>query len=173
MLRSAQVFTRFEYRLASRLMQAPWLEGSAHKRRLTMHLFRRCANAGHVDALSTYGVMLFRRGHTARDKARGVRCVVKAAEAGHPEAQYQVGHMYEHGCTQFARREDRAVTWYARAAEAGHNGAAQRLARAFDHGELGLPVDPERSRHWQLADDDTAIAARPMTSMPGSAPALQ
>lgn len=173
MLRSAQVFTQLEYRLASRLMQAPWLEGSAHKRRLTLHLFRRCANAGHVDALSTYGVMLFRRGHTARDKARGVRCVVKAAEAGHPEAQYQVGYMYEHGCTQFARREDRAVTWYARAAEAGHAGAAQRLAQAFDHGELGLPVDPERSHHWHQAEGDTAAIARQMISVPARSPALQ
>lgn len=173
MLRSAQVFTRFEYRLASRLMQAPWLEGSAHKRRLTLHLFRRCANAGHVDALSTYGVMLFRRGQSARDKARGVRCVVQAAEAGHPEAQYQVGHIYEHGCTQIARREDRAVTWYARAAEAGHAGAAQRLSRAFDHGELGLPVDPERSRYWCLADSEAPMAGRQMTSVSAQAPVLQ
>ncbi|GHC28165.1 hypothetical protein GCM10010082_21830 [Kushneria pakistanensis] len=154
-------------------MQAPWLESSVQKRRLTMHLFRRCANAGHVDALSTYGVMLFRRGHTARDKARGVRCMVQAAEAGHPEAQYQVGHIYEHGCTQFARREDRAVTWYARAAEAGHAGAAQRLSRAFDQGELGLPVDPERSRHWRLSDSEKAPATRQPASSPGRAPALQ
>lgn len=163
MLRSASVFTRLEYRLAARLMNAPWLGGSAHKRRLTMHLFRRCANAGHLEALSTYGAMLFRRGSSARDKAVGVRYVVRAAEAGHPEAQYQVGHIYEHGCMQFVRREDRAVTWYARAAEAGHTGAAERLARAFDQGELGLPVDPERSLHWRLPEEaGTTVPTGPM-----------
>lgn len=151
MLRSSRVFTRLEYRLAAHLMNAPWLDGSAHKKRLTLHLVRRCANAGHVDALSLYGLMLFRDGGSARDRAVGVRYVIRAAEAGHPDSQYQLGHIYEHGCKQFARREDRAVTWYARAAEAGHAEAAERLSRAFGHGELGLPIDPERSLGWRLS----------------------
>ncbi|MFC0268923.1 tetratricopeptide repeat protein [Kushneria aurantia] len=167
MLRSTQLFTRLEYRLAARLMRVPWLSDSSRKRRLTLHLFRRCARAGHVEALSVYGAMLFRCGHTARDRAVGARCVVQAAEAGDRDAQYQVARMYEHGCTQFARRDDRAVTWYARAAEGGHDGAGQRLAYAFERGELGLPIDLERSRRWHRpANGENHLMGTPAVLLP-------
>lgn len=151
-------------------MDTPWLGGSAHKKRLTLHLVRRCANAGHVDALSLYGLMLFRNATSARDRAVGVRYVIRAAEAGHPDSQYQLGHIYEYGCKQFVRREDRAVTWYARAAEAGHAEAAERLSRAFGQGELGLPIDPERSRGWQMPERPVEEENRVVAPVGGASP---
>ncbi|WP_262927468.1 tetratricopeptide repeat protein [Phytohalomonas tamaricis] len=153
------MFIQFEYRLAKSLLNSTWLAHSPRKHRLTMRLFRRCANAGHIDALSRYGHLLFQRGASPQDKAVGARCVVRAAEAGDTQAQYQAGMIYEHGCAQYMRRDDRAVTWYARAAEAGHLLAAQRLAKAYRKGELGLPVDEGRAAGWDSYVDAESSAA--------------
>ncbi|WP_163560633.1 tetratricopeptide repeat protein [Halomonas sp. NO4] len=154
MTQASSLFTRLEYRLAQQLFHTRWLPRSPRTQRLTLHLFERCADAGHPAALSLYGHMLFHRGVSPQDKARGARYVLEAAQAGDLKAQYQAGRIFEHGCVQYPRREDRAVTWYARAGEAGHALAASRLAKAYHHGELGLPVDADQAAHWE------ALAAR-------------
>ncbi|MBB3191224.1 tetratricopeptide repeat protein [Halomonas cerina] len=156
MQQASSLFTRLEYRLAQQLFHIRWLPRSPRTQRLTMHLFQRCADAGHPAALSLYGHMLFHRGITPQDKARGARYVMEAASSGDPRAQYQAGQIYEHGCTQYPRRDEHAVTWYARAGEAGHPLAAARLAMAYQGGELGLAVDPERAAYWQERADRLA-----------------
>ncbi|RTR03318.1 tetratricopeptide repeat protein [Halomonas nitroreducens] len=158
MQQASSLFTRLEYRLAQQLFHTRWLPRSPRTQRLTMHLFQRCADAGHPAALSVYGHMLFHRGITPQDKARGARYVLEAAQGDDTRAQYQAGQIYEYGCALYPRRDDHAVTWYARAGEAGHSLAAARLARAYRDGELGLPVDAERQAHWQtLADRFTGL----------------
>ncbi|WP_444678593.1 tetratricopeptide repeat protein [Halomonas sp. E19] len=157
MTQTSSLFTRLEYRLAEQLFHTRWLPRSPRTQRLTLHLFQRCADAGHPAALSLYGHMLFHRGTTPQDKAKGARYVLEAAQAGDLKAQYQAGLIHEHGCAQYPRREERAVTWYARAGEAGHPLAAERLAKAYRHGELGLAVDAIHAEHWQ-AIADRAVA---------------
>ena len=154
MPQASSLFTRLEFRLAERLFQNRWLlPRSKRTQRLTMRLFKRCADAGHPDALSVYGHMLFHRSLSPQDKARGARYVVEAAQSGDVKSQFQVAQIYEHGCAQYPRREDYAVTWYARAAQAGHYLAAERLACAYRVGELGLAVDAGQAAYWQrLAD---------------------
>ncbi|SHF76379.1 hypothetical protein SAMN02745148_03478 [Modicisalibacter ilicicola DSM 19980] len=162
MTRASSLFTRLEFRLAEQLFHTRWLPHSPRTQRLTMRLFQRCAEAGHVDALSVYGHVLFHRGVTPQDKAKGALYVLQAAQNGDTHAQYQAARIYEFGCAQYPRRDDRAVTWYARAGESGHPMAAERLARAYRLGELGLSVDAQRSAHWQrLADRDIADDAPP------------
>lgn len=153
MLQASSLFTRLEYRLAEQLFHTRWLPRSPRTQRLTMHLFQRCAEAGHTAALSLYGHMLFHRGMTPQDKAKGARYVLQAAHSGDTHAQYQAARIYEHGCAQYPSRDDRAVTWYARAGEAGHSLAAERLARAYHDGELGLSVDSQRAAQWQALAD--------------------
>lgn len=161
MPQASSLFIRLEYRLAEQLFHTRWLPRSPRTQKLTMHLFQRCADAGHPAALSRFGHMLFHRGITPQDKARGARYVLEAAHAGDARAQYQAGQIYEHGCVLYPRRDDHAVTWYARAGEAGHPLAALRLAKAYLAGELGLPVDPERAAHWQrLADRQAGIGGK-------------
>ncbi|WP_048307806.1 tetratricopeptide repeat protein [Halomonas sp. PR-M31] len=155
MAQASSLFTRLEFRLAEQLFHTRWLPRSPRTQRLTLRLFQRCAEAGHVDALSVYGHMLFHRGTTSQDKAKGARYVLQAAQNGDAHAQYQAARIYEFGCAQYPRRDDHAVTWYARAGESGHPMAAERLARAYHVGELGLTKDAQRSEHWQrLADRD-------------------
>lgn len=156
MTQASSLFTRLEYRLAEQLFHTRWLPRSPRTQRLTMHLFQRCADAGHPAALSTYGHMLFHRGRTPQDKTRGARYVLEAAQAGDSRAQYQAGQIYEHGCALYPSRDDHAVTWYARAGEAGHPLAAQRLARAYREGQLDLAVNAERAAHWQGLADEAA-----------------
>ncbi|KAG0253798.1 hypothetical protein DFQ27_007194 [Actinomortierella ambigua] len=50
----------------------------------------------------------------------------KAAELGHPEAQFYIGDMYEHD-TQLRKDLARAVHWYGKAARQGHRKAERRL----------------------------------------------
>lgn len=157
MPQASSLFTRLEYQVADRLFHTRWLlPNSPRTQRLTLRLMKRCAEAGHPDALSVYGHMLFHRSSSPQDKARGARYVVEAAHAGDLKAQYQVAQIYENGCAQYPRRDEYAVTWYARAAQAGHFLAAERLARAYRQGQLGLAVDAEQAAFWQnLADQCT------------------
>ncbi|MBD3895500.1 sel1 repeat family protein [Halomonas sp. ML-15] len=158
MPQASSLFTRLEYRLAEQLFHTRWLPRSPRTQRLTMHLYQRCAEAGHTAALSVYGHMLFHRGASPQDKAKGARYVLQAAHSGDERAQYQAGAIYEHGCAQYPRRDDHAVTWYARAGEAGHALAASRLADAYRHGQLGLAVDCQRAEYWQrLADQHAGL----------------
>ncbi|GAB2711108.1 tetratricopeptide repeat protein [Halomonas garicola] len=161
MLQASSLFTRLEYRLADRLFHTRWLlPRSKRTQRLTLRLFKHCAEAGHPDALSVYGHMLFHRSASPQDKARGARYVVEAAHAGDLKAQYQVARIYEYGCAQYPRRDEYAVTWYARAAKAGHYLAAERLMQAYREGDLGLAVDPEQAQYWQqLAEDSLPAGA--------------
>ncbi|MGM0982787.1 MAG: tetratricopeptide repeat protein [Pseudomonadota bacterium] len=169
MSEASSLFTRLEYQLAQQLFHTRWLPRSPRTQRLTMHLFQRCADAGHPAALSQYGHMLFHRGATPQDKARGARYVLEAAHAGDAKAQYQAGQIREHGCAQYPRRDDHAVTWYARAGEAGHALAATRLSRAYRSGDLGLPVDTEKAEHWQaLADRLVGLAGSLDSGLTGS-----
>ncbi|MCL7929609.1 tetratricopeptide repeat protein [Halomonas llamarensis] len=162
---ASSLFTRFEYRVADRLFHTRWLlPRSPRTQRLTLRLFKRCAEAGHPDALSVYGHMLFHRSSSPQDKARGARYVVEAAHAGDLKAQYQVAKIYEYGCAQYPRRDEYAVTWYARAAEAGHYLAAERLARAYRQGELGLALDTEQAAFWQNLADQRATLPTPATA---------
>lgn len=150
MPQASSLLIRLEYRLAERLFHSRWLlPRSPRTQRLTMRLYKRCADAGHPAALSVYGHMLFHRSPSPQDKARGARYVVEAAQSGDVLAQYQLAQIHEHGCAQYPRREDYAVTWYARAAQSGHAPAAERLARAYRQGELGLAVDGEQARFWR------------------------
>ncbi|WP_249978085.1 tetratricopeptide repeat protein [Vreelandella olivaria] len=160
MPQASSLFTRLEFRLAEQLFHTRWLlPRSPRTQRLTMRLFKRCAEAGHPDALSVYGHMLFHRSVSPQDKARGARYVLEAAQAGDVKSQYQAAQIHEHGCAQYPRREDYAITWYARAAQSGHFLAAERLARAYLLGELGLAVDSEQAAYWQRMADRQPRAA--------------
>ncbi|WP_447554260.1 tetratricopeptide repeat protein [Vreelandella sp. EE22] len=150
MPQASSLFIRLEFRLAEQLLRSRWLlPHSPRTQRLTMRLYKRCAEAGHPDALSTYGQMLFQRSLSPQDKARGARYVLEAAQAGDIQSQYQAAQIHEHGCVQYPCREDYAVTWYARAAQAGHKLAAERLSKAYRLGELGLAVDSEQAAYWR------------------------
>lgn len=148
MQQASSLKTRLEYHLAHQLFRIGWLPRSPRTQKLTMRLFKRCADAGHPAALSLYGHMLYQRARTPQDKSRGASYILQAAHGGDPHAQYQAGQIHEHGCALYPQRFDHAVTWYARSGEAGHVAAASRLEQAYRHGELALPANMERADYW-------------------------
>lgn len=149
MARSLGFFADLEYSLAAKLYSTRWLPRSYRKHQMTMRLFQRAADAGHLKALSTYGHLLFHRGLSEQDKAQGASYLLRAAQLGEPKSQYQAACIYEKGCHTYRRSDEKAVTWYARAGEGGHYLAAMRLAEAYAHGDLGLLQCESKSRHWR------------------------
>ncbi len=65
-----------------------------------------------------------------------MRWLQKAADAGHIEAQYELGRQYEKG-RNIERNEQLASRWYSMAAYQGHRGARRKLDNLF-RGHQGI-----------------------------------
>lgn len=68
------------------------------------------------------------RHYNAKDYARAAEIFTRAAESGHPQSQYMIGRMYEHG-QGVGRNVDTAREWYAKAAEKGESRAKKAMNR--------------------------------------------
>ena len=73
--------------------------------------------------------------------------LVRAAEAGSPQAQYMLGLTYATGRNGFAKDSSKAVELWMKAAEGGEPGAMLACAQELRLGD-NLPVDLERARFW-------------------------
>jgi hypothetical protein len=101
--------------------------------------------------LAWQAVRLRRGGpRTGRDRLR------EAAEAGDPEACYQLGLAHRRGGPQRPKDDLTAAIWLRKAAEAGHAGAMTALAEAYLGGH-GVLRNPREAARW-------AEAARQSTS---------
>jgi TPR repeat protein len=83
--------------------------------------------------------------HEAKDYRRAMGLWLPLAEAGHAEAQYRVGRLYEEG-EGIAKDEAVAATWYRKAAEQGHALGQALLGNWLWH-------------HWR-SDEEYAEAGR-------------
>jgi TPR repeat protein len=107
------------------------------------------ADRGHLQAMSQLGSLLLRHGATRTDKRRGIEYLVSAAKRDNPDAQFELGRIYELGLELYTKDERMAVHWYALAAEAGNKRAARCLADAYGQGELGVTKSGEKAAHWK------------------------
>ncbi|SLN59001.1 SEL1-like repeat protein [Oceanibacterium hippocampi] len=78
--------------------------------------------------------------------ARATELMVRAAEGGHPAAQYFLGAAYMSG-TGSERDEVRGVAWLERAAARNHARAQFLLGEAFSHGR-GVAVEQDWANYW-------------------------
>ena len=81
------------------------------------------------------------RPRSSRDRLR------EAAEAGDPEACFQVGLRQRAGDASFPKDDLGAAIWFRKAAEMGHTGAMQALAEAYLGGH-GVVRDPREATRW-------------------------
>lgn len=82
--------------------------------------------------------------------ARGTDSVeelVRIAERGDAQAQFDLGFMYATGISHFEVDDAEAVTWYRRAAEQGFAPAQSALGRAYAHGPV-LEQDFTQAATW-------------------------
>ena len=146
---SNQLLASLEFSLADRFYKLACRPGLKLFRHLTRALMHHAANLGHQPTLLVFGQRLLTEGTTPRDKMLGAEYLIKAANQGDAEAQWQAGRIYEQGLANHVSSDPHAVTWYARAAEQGHPLACSRLVQAYRNGELGLPASEEKAALWE------------------------
>lgn len=87
------------------------------------------------------------------DPAAAVDFLTRAAEAGSPEAQFELAKLYERG-TGVERNEPRALELYREAAAQDYADAINDLGFLHYQGGLGLPADPKKAlRFFERAAD--------------------
>jgi localization factor PodJL len=86
----------------------------------------------------------------AKDK-RGVEMLKKAADLGYPQAQLQLGHLYESGYPGLAQDLVQARRWTEKAAEAGLPSAMHNLAMLIYNGEGGPKSQPLAAQWFRQA----------------------
>ena len=75
-----------------------------------------------------------------------MRWYENAAQAGHPQAQFYLGYMYETGA-RISRDPAKAAIWYQRAGEQGHAQAQHNLGQLYHRGD-GLARDLSKAAEW-------------------------
>ena len=100
---------------------------------------RQRAQAHEVPAMEELGRRLIAGTGVPRDLPTGVAWFQRAAEAGSPEAEFNVGVMYDRGFG-IGRNAEKAVEWYRKAVEAGVAPAKHNLALMLREGR-GAPQD--------------------------------
>ena len=87
------------------------------------------------------------------DPEAAVSFLTRAAEAGSPEAQFELAKLYERG-TGVEQSEERALELYRAAAEQNFADAINDLGFLYYQGGLGLPADPGKAlRYFERAAD--------------------
>lgn len=84
------------------------------------------------------------RPRSSRDRLR------EAAEAGDPEACFQMGLRHRAGGVHLPKDDLGAALWFRKAAEAGHLGAMEAMAEAYLGGH-GVMRDPREAARWAEA----------------------
>ena len=92
-----------------------------------MALMEQAAGQGHAYAMDALGSI-----HSVRNEhVLAVVWYTKAAEAGYPDAMYNLGYFLDVGQGVAAPDYPAAADWYRRAADAGVGDAARNLASMY------------------------------------------
>jgi TPR repeat protein len=104
----------------------------------------KAAGKGDAEAQNNLGWMYNDGKGVAKDKVEADKWFRKAAEQGHIDAQFWLGHMYS--SILFSNGEE-AVKWYRKAAEQGEILAQYYLGLMYYKGEL-IEEDIEEAVKW-------------------------
>jgi TPR repeat protein len=107
--------------------------------------YKTAAEAGSRLAQFNYSMMML-RGEVSGAKADAIEWLRRSAAQRLPQAEYNLGLLYETG-RGVDRSQQAATTWFARAAEQGHTQAAVSLATQYFLGR-GTKKSLERAAHW-------------------------
>ena len=109
------------------------------------------AEATEGDAIAQFNLGLcYHNGDgVEKDDEKAVEWYTKAAEQGHPDAQYTLGMVYGYPWSYEGVVQDfkKAVEWFALAAEQGHSEAQFILGLCYDMGN-GVAQDFEKAVEW-------------------------
>jgi TPR repeat protein len=119
--------------------------GAAQSPAEAARLYQQAMDKGNADATGAYGRCLIGgTGGVAKDEARGLFLIRKAAEAGSAAAMTILGEFAARGIGQEADPRT-AAFWYERAANEKEPLGYIGLAQLYDTGTPGLPKDEARA----------------------------
>lgn len=90
---------------------------------------RRAAEGGDPRGMHLYGMQLYEGDGGATNQAEALTWLVKAAERGLPDSQYNVARIYETGADGVAKNPTEALKWYMIAARGGDAEAQAAVTR--------------------------------------------
>ena len=123
------------------------------------HWLERAAGGGVAEADLALFVLHGLRGISLRDSGRQETCLVRAAEAGHPQDQFLLAESIWRQAADGLDARLQALRWWQWAAGSGHCGARERLLRHSDGGSAELGAG-QQAAVWALACHSLPFAAR-------------
>ncbi|WP_395945237.1 hypothetical protein [Brevundimonas sp.] len=90
---------------------------------------RRAAEGGNAQGMHLYGMQLYEGDGGAANQAEGLTWLLRAAERGVPDSQYNVARIYETGADGVAKNPTEALKWYMIAARGGDSEAQAAVTR--------------------------------------------
>lgn len=115
----------------------------------SLHWFNAAGHDKDPTAAYFLGIQYANGYGVATDTQQAATWYAVSAEQGQPAALFMLANAYRYGqgvTVDFSK----AVNLYMTAAELEHPQAIQTLAMAYSHGEMGLPVDSEKSMHYEV-----------------------
>ncbi len=93
------------------------------------------AQHGDADAQYNLGHAYATGNDVERDRSKAIKWYAAAAKAGHLEAQYALGSLFQHGWKGIPPNHREAANWFKQAAERGHVKAQWQLSLLYENGE--------------------------------------
>jgi TPR repeat protein len=121
-------------------------QGVAQDHSRARDLYLEAAEAGHVDAMLSAGLMLSQGQGGPADHRAAANWLKRAAEQGSSDGQYSLGVLHMQGAG-VAKSYAQATRWFLRAARSGHAQAMNNLGVLHAAGLLG-EKDPVRAFAW-------------------------
>lgn len=160
-LKDGTALSRLYFKLATSSANHGLIESGRFPPRWKVRMLRRAADRGHIGAMSELGWLLLYHGATRTDKRKGIEYIRLAARRDDPEAQFQMGRIYDGGLELYPKDPKQAIHWFTLAAEQHHSAAAEFLAQAYAEGKLGLEEDQSVAREWKAVADAESAASVP------------
>lgn len=110
-------------------------------------LLAACGNSGNGAADYARALQYMRGTGVAQDQTKGMEFLLKAADAGHAEAQLTMGYYYLKGTNGVAQDSAKAMEYLEKAAEQGNRDAQYNMGLAYVRGE-GTAADFAKAYEW-------------------------
>jgi TPR repeat protein len=128
--------------------------------KMEFKFFRQYAKEGSSLANLMLAIMYYQGKGTDVDSDVGTRYLLKAARAGEPGAQYQLGYFLMHG-VYMQRDLERALVWLKRAEKNNKKGATEQITRINQWQSSGdVPASKAQARVVDASDNKSGERAR-------------
>lgn len=108
----------------------------------------RAARSGHTKSINYLAVLKNLFKFTTLDYQQSAEVLIKKAQDGDPQAQYELGLRYESGAWDVNKDDKKALYWLTKAAHNGNHHAMAALAHIYELGQLGIEKDPKQADYW-------------------------